>query len=63
MNTTTNRIDRIADQPWLAEVPDIIALAARKGVRLSPSDIKGPSGDYVIDGMEWWAWLDAMAQK
>jgi hypothetical protein len=63
MTETTNRIDRIADQPWLAEVSDIIALAARQSVQLSPRDIKGQPGDFTIDGMEWWAWLDAMTQK
>ncbi|WP_327292470.1 hypothetical protein [Streptomyces sp. NBC_01198] len=56
------RADRIAAQPWLAEVDDIITIAERKGVTLTPGDIKGQPGDYTIDGLEWWAWLDAMTE-
>lgn len=59
---TTDRIDRLTADPWRAEVSDIIAVAARKNVVLTPGDIKGQPGDYTIDGMEWWAWLDAMTQ-
>jgi len=59
---TGNRIDRLTDEPWLAEVSDILTLAEREGLTLAPSDIRGRSGDYVIDGMEWYAWLDAMTQ-
>lgn len=50
----------VEEEPWMAEVSDIIRIAADKGVILAPGDIKGPPGDHVIDGMEWWAWLDAM---
>jgi hypothetical protein len=54
------RIDRLQAEPWLAEVSDVIELAGRKGVQLTPRDIRGQRGDYTIDGTEWWAWLDAM---
>lgn len=63
MNQATKRIDRLMAEPWLAEVSDIIALGARKGVQLSPGDIKGQLGDFTIDGMEWWSWLEAMTQS
>ncbi|MFC5799135.1 hypothetical protein [Streptomyces formicae] len=59
---SAKRIDRLADEPWLAEVGDIVELATRKGVQLTPNDVKGRPGDYTIDGMEWWAWLDGMTQ-
>ena len=61
-NLSVTRIDRLADEPWLAEVSDVVPLAERQGLRLAPSDVNGRSGDYVIDGMEWYAWLDAMTQ-
>lgn len=61
-NVNVKRIDRLTDEPWLAEVGDIIELATRKGVQLTPNDVKGCPGDYTIDGMEWWAWLDGMTQ-
>lgn len=60
---TDKRTERITTEPWLAEVSDIIALAAREGVTLSARDIKGMPGDFTIDGMEWWAWLEAMTQR
>lgn len=63
MTENIKRIDRLTSEPWLAEVSDIITLAGRKGVTLTPSDIKGRPGDFLIDGMEWWAWLDAMTQN
>jgi hypothetical protein len=63
MTENTNRIDRLTDEPWRAEVSDIITLADRQGVTLTPGDIKGQPGDFTIDGMEWWAWLGAMTQS
>lgn len=56
------RLLRIADKPYLAETGDIIALAACRGVAVTERDIKGQPGDYTIDGMEWFAWLDAVTQ-
>ena len=61
-NTSINRIDRLTDEPWLAEVADIVTLATRAGLTVTPSDVKGRSGDYVIDGTEWYAWLEAMTR-
>jgi hypothetical protein len=55
-----SRIDRVEDKPWLAEVSDIVELAFRKGVSLAAGDIKGLPGDYTIDGMEWYEWLDVI---
>lgn len=62
-NTEMNRLDRVANEPWIATQEEIIELAARKGVQLTPRDIKGQRDDLSIDGMEWWAWLDAMTQS
>lgn len=59
----TDRINRLSAEPWLAEVTDIVTLAAQQGVTLSPRDIKGASGDYTIDGMEWYEWLTAMTEE
>jgi hypothetical protein len=50
----------VEDKPWLAEVPDIIELASRKGVSLTAGDVTGMPGDYTIDGMEWYEWIDAI---
>lgn len=57
-----DRIDRIINEPWMAEVSDIIEIASRKGITLTPRDIKGHR-DYTIDGMEWYEWLDAMTEN
>lgn len=57
------RLERIEREPWLAEVPDIIELAAQAQITLTPRQITGQPGSFLIDDMEWYEWLDAMRQS